>query len=63
MKTKTPGIADFLTSASLHGGGPIVDFSRLQNAWLEVEFLGDIKQVYKLIMATTRLEYINITSG
>ena len=62
MKIKTPGIADFLTSASLHGGGPIVDFSRLQNAWFEVEFRGDIKQVYKLIIAATRLEFITITS-
>ena len=62
MKTKTPGFADFLTSSGLLGGGPIVDFSRLQNTWFEVEFRGDIKQVYKLIMATTRLEYINIMS-
>ena len=58
---KTPGLADLLTSASLHAGGPIVDFSRLQKVYFEVESRADISHVYKLIIAT-RLEYFYLTS-
>jgi len=50
-----------LTSASLHADGPIVDFSLLQKAYFEVESRGDINQVYKVITAAIRLEYLSLT--
>ena len=59
---QTYGLASLLNSASLHGGGPIVDFSRLQKASFNVEFRGDISQINELIKATTRLEYLYIAS-
>ena len=54
--------AAFLSSASLHTGGPIVDFSRLQKAEFDVSSRDDIDHVNKLITATTRLEYFSIDS-
>ena len=62
IRPKTHGLVALLNSASLHTVDPIVDFSRLQKAYFEVESRGDVSQVYLLIMATTRLEYISITS-
>ena len=62
IKTKTYGLAVLLHSASLHAGGPIVDFSRLHKASFDVEFQGDIDQVNELIKVTTRLEYLYLTS-
>ena len=59
---QTYGLAFFLNSASLHGGGPIVDFSRLQKASFNVEFRGDISQINELIKVTTQLEYLYIAS-
>ena len=51
-----------LNSASLHAGGPIVDFSLLLSAGFDVGFGGDIDHVNELIKVTTRLEYLFITS-
>jgi hypothetical protein len=56
------GLAVLLNSASLHAGGPIVDFSRLQKASFFVNCLNDIGQISKLFEATTRLQYIYIRS-
>jgi len=63
IKTSTYRLAALLNSASssLHAGGPIVDFSRLQKAYFEVETRGDINQVYKLIIAAIRLECLYLT--
>jgi hypothetical protein len=54
------GLAVLLNSASLHAGGPIVDFSLLQKASFVVDLQGDIGHVNELIKATTCLQYINI---
>jgi hypothetical protein len=56
------GLAVLLNSASLHAGGPIVDFSRLQKASFDVDCPGDIDHISELIKATTRLQYIDIMS-
>ena len=58
--TDTYGLAAFLNSASLHAGGPIVDFSRLQKAVFHVKSRDDIDQVIELIKVTTQLEYIRM---
>ena len=60
IDTYTYGLAALLNSASLDAGGPIVDFSRLQNADFRVGSRGDIEQVNELIKVTTRLEYMRI---
>ena len=62
IKPKTYGLAGLLNSASLHTGGPIVDFSRLQKASFDVELRSDIDQVNELIKVKTRLEYLSISS-
>ena len=56
----TYGLPALLNSASLHAGGPIVDFSRLQKAEFEVESPDDIDQVNELIRVTTQLEHFRI---
>ena len=56
----TFGLVDLLNPASLHAGGPIVDFSRLQKAEFRVKSRGEIDQVNELIKVTTRLECIKI---
>jgi hypothetical protein len=56
------GLAVLLNSASLHAGGPVVDFSRLQKVFFHVECRGDIGHINELIKATTRLQYIYIGS-
>jgi hypothetical protein len=56
------GLAVLLNSASLHAGGPIVDFSRLQKASLCVDCPGHIGHIGELIKATTCLQYIYIES-
>ena len=61
MTKETYGLAALLNSASLDAGGPIVDFSRLQNANFRVGSRGHIDQVNELIKVTTRLEYIYIS--
>jgi len=62
-KTKTyDSLATLLNSASLHAGGPIVDFSRLQKVSFDVDSPGDIGCINELIKATTRLQYLYITS-
>jgi hypothetical protein len=62
-KTKSyDGLAVLLNSTTLHAGGPIVDFSRLQKASFDVDFSDDIGHINELIKATTRLEYFYITS-
>jgi len=55
------GSAALLNSASLHAGGPIVDFSRLQKVMFDVECRGGMDQINGLIKVTTRLEgfYLN----
>ena len=60
IKKETYGLADLLNSASLHLGDPIVDLSRLQKAEFDVESRDDLAQVYELIKATTRLEYLSL---
>jgi hypothetical protein len=55
---RTYGLTALMKSASLHAGGPIVDFSRLQVAHFYVESRGEIDQVNELIKMSTRLEYI-----
>jgi hypothetical protein len=54
------GLAVLLNSASIHAGGPIVDFSLLQKASFVVDHPGHIGRINKLIKATTHLQYINI---
>ena len=56
----TFGLVDLLNPASLHAGGPIVDFSRLQKAEFRVKSRDEIDQVNELIKVTTRLECIKI---
>jgi hypothetical protein len=56
------GLAVLLNSASLHTGGPVVDFSRLQKASFYVDCPGDIGHISELIKATTCLQYIYIES-
>jgi hypothetical protein len=56
------GLTVLLNSASLHAGGPVVDFSRLQKADFNVDRPGDIGHISELIKATTRLQYIYIGS-
>jgi hypothetical protein len=52
-KTKTyDGLAALLDSATLHAGGPIVDFRRLQEASFDVDSPGDIGHINELIKAT-----------
>ena len=63
IKKKAYGLAAFLNSASLHAGGPIVDFSRLKKALFDVESRGDIDQVNELIKVTTRLECFYMSTG
>ena len=60
IKKDTYGFAVLLNSASLHAGGPIVDFSRLQKAEFHMESQDEVNQVIELIRVTTRLEYIKI---
>jgi hypothetical protein len=55
------GFAALLGSASLHAGGPIVDFSRLQKADFYVDSRGEIDQVNELIKMTTQLECFNLS--
>ena len=59
----TPGFAALLNSASLHAGasGPI-NFSRVQNAYFEVDSQGVIDDINKLIKMSSRLQKIDITS-
>ena len=64
INPKNYGIAAFLNSASLHAGGPIVDFSRLQKAkFKSVVSRDDIGQAYELIKVPTRLEHLNIDTS
>jgi hypothetical protein len=42
IKTDTDGLSALLNSASLHAGGPIVDFSRLRSAQIYVGSRGEI---------------------
>jgi hypothetical protein len=62
LKEKIYGLADLLNSASLHLGGPIVDFSGLQKAGFNVESRDDLAQVYELIKVTTKLEYFSLST-
>jgi hypothetical protein len=63
IKTDTDSLSTLMNSASLYEGGPIVDFSRVQNAEFDVNSRGDIDQVNKLIKLTTRLENLYIAGG
>jgi hypothetical protein len=56
------GIAVLLNSASLHAGGPIVDFSRLQKATFDVRSPDNIGDINELIKVTTQLQHLYITS-
>ena len=60
MWRTTLGLAALLDSASLHAGGPIIDFSRLQKAKFRVESQDDIGQVNELIKVTSRLEHFHL---
>ena len=60
MWRTTLGLAALLNSASLHAGGPIIDFSRLQKAKFRVESQDDIGQVNELIKVTSRLEHFHL---
>jgi hypothetical protein len=62
IKTYTYGLAALLNSASLHTGGPIVDFSRLQRAEFDVRYRVDLDQINELIKVTTRLESFCIST-
>ena len=61
INTDTCGLAALLNSASLHAGGPIVNFSHLQKAKFHVQSSDDIDQVNELIRVTTQLEYLQIS--
>jgi len=59
--TGTSGLPALLNSASLHAGGLIVDFSRLQQATFEdMESQDEIGQAYELIKVSTRLEHLGV---
>ena len=62
IKKKAYSFAALLNSASLHAGGPIVDFSRLKRVLFEVECRGDIDQVNELIKVSTQLEYFYMST-
>jgi hypothetical protein len=63
IKTGTDVLSALLNSASLHAGGPIVDFSRLQSAQIYVYSRGEIVQVNELIKLITRLDYLYMGCG
>ena len=60
MRNITHGLAALLNSASLHAGGPIIDFSHLKKAVFDVESQDDIGQVNELIKVTSQLEHFNL---
>ena len=57
----TYGLAALLNSASLHAGGPIVDFGCLRKAEFRVGSRDDIDQVNEMVRVTARLEHFCIS--
>ena len=56
------GLAILSNYANLYAGGPIIDFSRLQEAAFDVGSLDDIGHVNELIKVTTQLQHLDIAS-